>query len=226
MVPLLLPEHTVLLPLTVPPADAGVTVMVAAPEFTVVHPVITARYWVDCVRLLYDCEVVVFTISVQLPPPSVLNCHLVMVPAWPLSVTVPLLVPVHTVVLPLTLPPVAVALIVMVAAAELAGVQVPLCTTALYWVVWVRLLYDCDVVVLLMVDQLPPPSVDISQRTTFPVWPLKFIVPLLLPEQTEVVPLTDPPTEPLVTVMVALPELTVVQPVITAWYMVVWVKLL
>ena len=52
IVPLLLPEQTVLLPLTVPPTDAGVTVMVAALEFTVVHPVITARYWVGCVRLL------------------------------------------------------------------------------------------------------------------------------------------------------------------------------
>lgn len=50
-----------------------------------------------------------------------------------------------------------------------------------------------------MVDQLPPPSVDISHLITLPVWPVKLSVPLLLPEQTEVLPLTEPPTEPVLT---------------------------
>jgi hypothetical protein len=51
-----------------------------------------------------------------------------------------------------------------------------------------------------MVDQLAPLSVDDSQRITLPVWPDKFNVPLLLPEHIAVLPLTEPPTEPTLTV--------------------------
>jgi hypothetical protein len=79
-VPLLLPEQTVALPLTAPPTEATFTVMVAALELTVEHPPITARYCLVWVRLLYVCEVVVFAISVQVLPPFVENCHLVIVP--------------------------------------------------------------------------------------------------------------------------------------------------
>lgn len=41
-----------------------------------------------------------------------------------------------------------------------------------------------------------PLSVEYSQRTTVPVWPDRVHVPLLLPEHTDVLPVTAPPTEP------------------------------
>lgn len=145
--------------------------------------------------------------SVQLPPLLVESCHLVIVPAYPDKLKVPLLLPVQTDVLPLTVPPAAVTFTVMVAGAELVEAQDPLCTTARYWVVCVRLLYVWVVVVLLMVDQLPPLSVDISHRITLPVWPDSVNDPLLLPEQTPVLPLTVPPTDAGFTEIVAAVEL-------------------
>lgn len=107
----------------------------------------------------------------------------------------------------------------------MAEVQEPLCTTARYRVVCVRFVYVCVVVVLLMVDQLAPLSVDDSQRTTLPVWPDKVIDPLLLPEQTPVLPLTVPPADAGVTVIVEAVELAGAQePLCTcARYWVVWV---
>lgn len=133
----------------------------------------------------------------------------------------PLLLPVQTVVLPDTEPPTGAPLMVMVATVELAGVHTPLNTTARYWVVCVRLVYVCEVFVLLIVVQLAPLSIEDSQRITLPVWPDRVRVPPLLPEQADALLLTVPPTEAWVTVMVAILELTVEQPPITARYSVV-----
>lgn len=70
--------------------------------------------------------------------------------------------------------------------------------------------------VLLIVVQLVPLSIDDSHRITLPNWPDKVSVPPLLPAQADVLPLTVPPTDGCVTVMVAILELAVEQPVITA----------
>ena len=91
--------------------------------------------------------------------------------------------------------------------------------------VCVRLVYDCDVVVLLIVVQLLPPLIDCSQRTTLPVLPLKVTVPLFPLEHTVVEPFAEPPTDIGLTVMVDTVEnATHVPFVILARYMVVTVR--
>ena len=52
---------------------------------------------------------------------------------------------------------------------------------------------------------------ELSQFTTFPVCPLKVRVPLVEPEQTEVPPLTLPPTEPGAIVTVVADEFAELQ---------------
>ena len=59
------------------------------------------------------------------PPPLVELSHLIILPVCPLNVSVPLLLPGHTVVLPLTFPP-AIWVTVIVAAVEFAEEQGPL----------------------------------------------------------------------------------------------------
>jgi hypothetical protein len=76
----------------------------------------------------------------------------------------------------------------------MATAQVPLCTTALYWVVTVRFEYVNVVVVLLIVVQVLP-FVEDSQRITDPVCPESVTVPIVVPEHKVVEPLTVPPTE-------------------------------
>ena len=58
---------------------------------------------------------------------------------------------------------------------------------------------------------MPPPSVDDSHLTTFPVWPLKESVAPLAPEHTVALDATDPPTETALTVIVAAEEFAGVQ---------------
>jgi hypothetical protein len=63
-------------------------------------------------------------------------CHLTTVPVFPDSVNKPLVLPEHTLVAaPVTVPPTEVGSTVTVVVDELAEAQVPLCTTALNWVV-------------------------------------------------------------------------------------------
>src|SRR6185295_12056618 len=113
------------------------------------------------------CEAVVFVIFDHVVP-LVDDCHLTMLPACPLNVIVPLFVPVQTVVLPLILPP-ATGVTVIVALVEFADAHAFCCTTTLNNVVWVRLAYNCDVVVLAIGVHVVPPLMDCSQRITLPV---------------------------------------------------------
>ena len=48
---------------------------------------------------------------------------------------------------------------------------------------------------LIIVDQLAPLLIEDSQRTTEPVWPLKVILPALVPLQTVAADAVLPPTE-------------------------------
>jgi hypothetical protein len=73
--------------------------------------------------------------EVHVEPPSIENSQFKMLPLCPLSVTVPLLDPVQTVVLPDTPPPADTATTVMVAADEFTVEQVPFLITARYMVV-------------------------------------------------------------------------------------------
>ena len=115
-------------------------VIIAGVELAVVaHRPTTARYCLVCVRFVYDCDVVVLATVVQLTPLLIENSHLMIVPDWPDNVNTPLLLPVHTAVLPLTVPPTAALVTVIVAAAAFAEAHDPLCTTARYIVVCVRL---------------------------------------------------------------------------------------
>ena len=65
-------------------------------------------------------------------------CHLVMLPVYPDKVSKVLLIPEHTVAEPAIDPPTEAGATVMVASEELAGVQIPFVTTALYFVVITR----------------------------------------------------------------------------------------
>jgi hypothetical protein len=64
-------------------------------------------------------------------------CHLVTVPVWPDKVSVPLELPKHTLVPPLTLPPTDTGSTDTMTGVELATEQLPLWMTALNSVVWV-----------------------------------------------------------------------------------------
>ncbi len=56
-----------------------------------------------------------------------------------------------------------------------------------------------------------PPFIENSHLTIEPVCPLNVSVPLFVPEQTEALLVTVPPTETGVTVIVALPEIALAQ---------------
>jgi hypothetical protein len=74
---------------------------------------------------------VVFVMFDQLIPPSSDDCQRIIFPVFPLSVNVPLLVPGHTVVVPVTEPPTVIGFTVIVAAEAVTEGQVPLVTVAL-----------------------------------------------------------------------------------------------
>ena len=82
----------------------------------------------------------VLEIVVHVVPPFVDDSHLITLPVLPVKLSVPVLVPEQTVAAEFTVPPTETGFTVMVAGVEFADVQTPLCTTALYWAVWVRLL--------------------------------------------------------------------------------------
>src|SRR5215203_1762788 len=68
--PLLLPVHTVVDPVTAPPAETALTVIVETDEYSIHVPdVILARYCVVVVKLVYGTVVVVFAMLLQVPPP-------------------------------------------------------------------------------------------------------------------------------------------------------------
>ena len=64
-------------------------------------------------------------------------CHLVIVPVWPERVSRPLVLPEQMVVPPETVPPTEVGSTITAVKAEIAGLQIPLVTTALNCVVCV-----------------------------------------------------------------------------------------
>jgi hypothetical protein len=132
-----------------------------------------------------------------------------MVPAWPDNVNTPLLLPEQTVVLPIRFPPTALLVTVTVAMPEFTEVQLP--TTALNWVVCVRLVKASEVVVLLIVDQVLPLLTEDSHLIIFPELPVRFNVPLLLPEHTVALPLTVPPAVTGSTTNVAVFEVLLLQ---------------
>ncbi len=78
-------------------------------------------------------------IFAQLVPPFTEDSHLTMFPVYPLNASVPLLAALHTVALEEILPPTDAGTTVMVAGDEFVMAQFPLCTTALYFVVWMML---------------------------------------------------------------------------------------
>jgi hypothetical protein len=118
--------------------------MVAEAELEILHTPLctTALYKVVCVRFVYDWEVVVLVIVDHVVPPFTEDSHLTIFPVCPLNVSVPLLLPEHTVVVPLTAPPTETGFTVIVAELEVTILHTPLCTTALYKVVCVRSVYD------------------------------------------------------------------------------------
>ena len=81
MDPLFVPEHTVVLPVVVPPVT-GVTVTVSLVEKSDVQtPFCTkARNKVVCARLVNESEVVVLAIGVHVVPPLIDCSHLVTFP--------------------------------------------------------------------------------------------------------------------------------------------------
>ena len=76
--------------------------------------------------------------SDQVVPASIDDCHLVIVPVCPESVSKALVLPEQMVVPPATPPPTEVGFTVTVVADELAELHTPLVTTALNWVVCVK----------------------------------------------------------------------------------------
>ena len=94
------------LPLIVPPTTAGSTFTVAAAEKSSAQmPLLTTALNLVVLVNTFEIVAVVTAISVQLAPPSIEYCHFVIVPIWPLSVSMPLLLPEQMVVLPATVPP-------------------------------------------------------------------------------------------------------------------------
>ena len=81
----------------------------------------------------------VLEIVSQVIPPSAEYSQFKIFPAYPLNVNAPLLLPLQRAVLPETDPPTVAGSTVIVAVDEFACEQVPLCTTAQYKVVAVRL---------------------------------------------------------------------------------------
>jgi hypothetical protein len=104
---LLGPAQTVVPPSTVPPTEAGVTLIVAAEELTTEQfPLCTtALYDLGAVRLVTVRLAVVLVIIVVVAKLSVEDSHRRIVPTCPDKVRVVLLVGAQTVVPPVTVPP-------------------------------------------------------------------------------------------------------------------------
>ena len=107
-VPLLEPAHSVAAPEVVPPAEVGLTVMVAEVELAAGQvPFVTfARYPVVEPRFEYACEVVVLggATGFQEAPPSVDSSQKLTAVKVPESDRFPLLIPEHTVAFAVTDP--------------------------------------------------------------------------------------------------------------------------
>ena len=113
--------------------------------------VIKALYQRVVTKLTKFCALVVLAMFVHEVPLLVENSQRVTDPVCPVSEIVPELAPEHTVSTGVDkAPPTDNGLMVIVASVELAEGQTPLCTTALYFVVWVKFKYVCDVVVFVM----------------------------------------------------------------------------
>jgi hypothetical protein len=80
----------------------------------------------------------VLTISFHVVYGETELCHLITVPVWPAKVRSPLVLPEHTLEAPVTTPPTETGSIETVVAADIAVEQLPLCTTALNCVGWVK----------------------------------------------------------------------------------------
>jgi hypothetical protein len=158
-------------PATEPPTEAGSTVIVASAEFEDEQTPLftTARYFVVTVRLVAVRVFVVFATSVEEPQLLVEYCHFVIVPVYPESVSVVLLVPVQTVASEETVPPTDTGSTVTVASAELAEEHTPLVITARYFVVAVKLVAVSVVVVLAMSTGVTQMSTDDSHIVMLPV---------------------------------------------------------
>ena len=118
--PLVLPEHIVVPPVTLPPTEVGSTVTVVAVEFTGEHTPLctTALNCVVCVNAPDVYVVPVWVMSVQVLKGDTELCHLTTPPVWPDNVSKPLELPEHIVVPPVTLPPTVVGSIVREAFAD------------------------------------------------------------------------------------------------------------
>jgi hypothetical protein len=115
----------------------------------------------------------------------------------PVSVREPEFELAQTEVLPETVPEDAASTVITagVENAETFGGEGASKTSARYQVVVFRLAYTRLTVVFEIFVQDAPLVVEDCHRTTFPVCPLKVTRPLLVPEQTLVLPLTEPPTD-------------------------------
>ena len=125
---------------------------------------------------------------------SIDDSHRRILPLLPVRLNVPVLPLAHTDVLALTVPPKVVESTVITAGLEFTMAQLPLCKTALYWVVCVKLLYGWLKVVLGISVLVPKLSLEYSQRKMLPILPDKDKVPELVPEQTVTLDVTLPPT--------------------------------
>ena len=107
--------------------------------------------------------------SVEVTQLLIEYCHLVMLPVYPDKVNRVLLIPEHTVAEPATEPPTEAGATVMMASVELAGEQIPLVTTALYFVVNIRLIAVYVAVVLAMSVEVSQLSVEYCHLVMLPV---------------------------------------------------------
>lgn len=151
---------------------------------------------------------VVFAIIDQVIPPSIEFSHCTTLPTLPPRVSVPLFTPLQTVAeAGAMVPPIDAAVTFTAAVAENTGEHVPLIIRARYKRDTVRFEKFKVVVVLVIADQVTPPSIENSQRFTAPVCPLSVKVPLLVGAHTDVTAgAIDPPTEAGDTVTVAIEE--------------------
>jgi hypothetical protein len=208
-VPLVWPEQIDDPPETAPPSVTGLTVTVAGADAADAHTPLctTARNCVVCVSAPEVWVVEVLLIGVQVVNGETELSHPVIVPVWPLSVSVPLVEPVQMVALPAILPPADAGSTVTVADVEFTDPQVPLWITARNWLVWLSAPEVYVVAVLVISDHVLNGATDDCHFNTDPVWPLTVKVPLAEPSQMVEPPLTLPPTDATSTVTVVAAEL-------------------
>ena len=138
------------------------------------------------------------------------------------------MLPVQTFVPPVTAPPTEAAFTVTKVGTEVVTEQVPLCTTALNWVDCVKAteVYVVAILGLETALQVVNGDTEFSHLTTLPTLPARVKLPLVLPLQIVVPPVTAPPTEVGSTVTVVGVEVAVEHAPLwtTALNCVVWVK--